>query len=156
MLAREKYRRPIGKDDKLERVKSLGRRVRSDFRRLMEMEDFLDSLEVMFHSVDEDGLILWASEYELNVLGYKKDQFVGKPLGDFILDKEALKKVRAPENQNGSSRPLLVDVKCYDGSLRRMYLQVDLRLTDSPEDGLVKLKHSYETDARKSVSLGTT
>ena len=156
MFDQEKYRRPISVDNKLERVKSLGRRVRSDFRRLMEMEDFLDSLEVMFHSVDEDGLILWANQYELNVLGYKKDQFLGKPLSNFILDKEALKKVRAPENQNGSSRPLLVDVKCYDGSLRRMYLQIDLRLTDSPEDGLVKIKHSSETDARKSVSFGTT
>ena len=66
---------------KLDRVKSLGRKVRSDFRRLMEMEDFLDTLEIMFHSVDEDGVILWASQYELNVLGYKKDQFIGKSLG---------------------------------------------------------------------------
>ena len=141
---------------KLDRVKSLGRKVRSDFRRLMEMEDFLDTLEIMFHSVDEDGVILWASQYELNVLGYKKDQFIGKSLSDFILDKEALKKVRAPENQNGSSRPLLVDVKCSDGSLRRMYLQVNLRLTDSPEDSFVRVNNSYMGNTNKLSSFGTS
>ena len=141
---------------KLDRVKSLGRKVRSDFRRLMEMEDFLDTLEVMFHSVDEDGVILWANQYELNVLGYNKNQFIGKSLSDFILDKEALKKVRAPENQNGSSRPLLVEVRCSDGSLRSMYLQVNLRLTDSPEDSFVRVKNSYMGNTNKLNSFGTS
>jgi hypothetical protein len=122
----------------------------------MEMEDFLDSLEVIFHSVSEDGIILWASQHELNVFGYTKDKFVGKHLSDFILDPEALKKVRAPENQNGSSRPLLVDVKCGDGSLRRMYLQVNFRLTDSPKDGLTTMTPSYEVLAGKAASLITT
>lgn len=154
MLAREQYTR-VG-EDKIERVRSLGRKVRSDFHRLMEMEDFLDSLEVIFHSVSEDGIILWASQHELNVFGYTKDKFVGKHLSDFILDPEALKKVRAPENQNGSSRPLLVDVKCGDGSLRRMYLQVNFRLTDSPKDGLTTMTPSYEVLAGKAASLITT
>jgi len=154
MLAREQYTR-IG-EDKIERVRSLGRKVRSDFRRLMEMEDFLDSLEVIFHSVNEDGVVLWASQYELNVFGYTKEQFVGKPLADFILDPEALKKVRAPENQNGSSRPLLVDVKCGDGSLRRMYLQVNWRLTDSPKDGLAGIGNTYGVSGSKPSSVSTS
>ena len=141
--------------EKLERVRSLGRKVRSDFRRLMEMEDFLDGLEVMFHSIDEEGTILWANQYELSVFGYSKSQFIGKPLSDFILDSEALKKVRAPENQNGSSRPLLVDVKCANGSLRRMYLQVNWRLTDTSEDSLVKNNQLHKINSNKAVALVT-
>ena len=44
--------------------------------------DFLENAPRPLHSVSETGKILWANKYELDILGYKPDEYIGHDIGE--------------------------------------------------------------------------
>ncbi len=56
-----------------------------------ESGNFLMHSSVGIHSVSSDGTILYANQYELEILGYSKDEYVGHNTSEFQLDKQVLK-----------------------------------------------------------------
>lgn len=43
-------------------------------------EDFMHFGSVGLHIVDENGIILWANQAELDLLGYTKEEYFGQPI----------------------------------------------------------------------------
>ena len=50
-------------------------------------EKFLMMSSVGIHSVSSDGIILYANQCELEVLGYTKEEYVGHHTSEFQMDK---------------------------------------------------------------------
>ena len=48
--------------------------------------NFLEHSSVGIHSVSAQGIILYANTYELEMLGYKKEEYVGHHVSEFQLD----------------------------------------------------------------------
>eukprot|EP01038_Epipyxis_sp_PR26KG_P011830 gene11830-15831_t len=46
--------------------------------------DFLENAPRAFHVVDQDFKIIWGNHYELKLLGYARDEFIGHNLRDFF------------------------------------------------------------------------
>src|SRR6185369_8155962 len=46
----------------------------------------LDTAAVGLSRVDPDGVILWANDAELEMLGYRREQYVGRHVAEFHLD----------------------------------------------------------------------
>jgi PAS domain S-box-containing protein len=59
-------------------------------RQAEELSTFLETATVGMHWVARDGLILWANDAELSMLGYGRHEYVGHRLHEFHLDAEAL------------------------------------------------------------------
>lgn len=53
-------------------------------------ESFLMNSSVAIHAVSADGIILYANQYELEMLGYTEDEYVGHHTSEFQMDKECL------------------------------------------------------------------
>ncbi len=51
-----------------------------------QLRDFFENGTVALHRVDADGRILWANRAELDLLGYRADEYIGRPISDFHAD----------------------------------------------------------------------
>jgi PAS domain S-box-containing protein len=92
-----------------------------------ELRDFIDNATVPLHSVSEDGLILWANQAELDMLGYTRQEYVGRPVAQFHVDTAAadhilgqLSKLNTITNyearlraKDGSTKAVLIDSSVY-------------------------------------------
>jgi len=55
----------------------------------------LDTAAVGLSRVDLDGVILWANDAELEMLGYQREQYVGRHVGEFHVDAAAVTDILA-------------------------------------------------------------
>lgn len=127
----------------VERIKAASDKVRLEIRRLDEMEDFVDTLNVCFHSINADGKILWANRYELRTLGYSEEEFFGRDLREFLVDPDQLEYVR--QLRNGHAHPVEVYVKTGGGAHKKMQL--------TPAGRLEELPYVPESSSREAVAL---
>ena len=59
-------------------------------KRELEQRDFLENAAIAMHWVAEDGTILWANAAELRLLGYSREEYVGRNIADFHADEPAI------------------------------------------------------------------
>jgi PAS domain S-box-containing protein len=57
-------------------------------RQNQELRDFIESTSIPFHWVNGKGVIQWANQAELDLLGYSKEEFVGHPIAEFHVNRE--------------------------------------------------------------------
>src|SRR5205807_6065465 len=55
-----------------------------------ELADFFENATVGLHWVGPDGTILRANKAELDMLGYRREEYVGRPIEAFHADPEAI------------------------------------------------------------------
>ncbi|MEH6594451.1 MAG: PAS domain-containing protein [Colwellia polaris] len=53
-------------------------------------EDFINNSSIGIHVVSTKGIIVYANECELDVLGYKKSEYVGHHVSEFQIDSVCL------------------------------------------------------------------
>ena len=46
------------------------------------LRDFLEASSICLHWVGADGTILWANQAELDLLGYRLDEFIGRNIAE--------------------------------------------------------------------------
>lgn len=45
------------------------------------------------HWVDSESIIVWANQAELDLLGYKKEEYIGFPISNFHADQEVIQDI---------------------------------------------------------------
>jgi len=71
--------------------------------------DFYENAPDMYHSINKDGIIIYCNETEARMLGYRKDEIIGRPLSDFFTDES--KKFHAKEFPSLKDKKVHLDVK---------------------------------------------
>ena len=83
-----------------------------------ELADFFENATVGLHWVGPDGTILRANRAELDMLGYSREEYVGRPIADFHADEDVicdiLKRLQAGEKLDEYPARL----RCKDGSIK--------------------------------------
>lgn len=103
-------------------------------QRERELSDFLNNASEGIHKVAADGTILYANRAELDLLGYRWEEYVGRNIAEFYVDRslieETLRRLKAGEVlkdeaavlrcRDGSTKPVLISSNGYfeDGELR--------------------------------------
>jgi len=64
--------------------------VLGDFMFTENPEDFIYNSSIGIHAVSPEGIIVYANECELEVLGYKKNEYVGHHVSEFQMDENCL------------------------------------------------------------------
>ncbi len=62
----------------------------------------LEDAPIGIHFVDAQGIIQWANQSELRMLGYARDEYVGQSIGNFHVDRETCDRILA-KLRNGES-----------------------------------------------------
>src|SRR6185437_15996713 len=89
-------------------------------RRLAEVEDFLEHAAEGLHMVGPDGTILWANQAELAMLGYAREEYVGRKIQEFHVDADVIEDFlrRLLRGETMRSRP--ARLWCRDGSMKEV------------------------------------
>lgn len=91
-------------------------------RRLEELTTFVESASIGLHWVAPDGTILWANTAEMELLGYKRSEYIGRNICDLHADgcviADILERLKRGERlRNYSAR-----LKCRDGSIKHVLI----------------------------------
>ncbi len=83
-----------------------------------ELADFFENATVGLHLVGADGIILRANRAELDMLGYSRDEYVGRPIAGFHVDEDVIFDIlnRLQAGEKLSECP--ARLRCKDGSIK--------------------------------------
>jgi PAS domain S-box-containing protein len=87
-----------------------------------ELEDFFENGSIPMHWVGADGTILRANRAELELLGYERGEYVGRPIADFHVDAAAIADILLRLGRNEIIRDYEARLRCRDGSVKHVLI----------------------------------
>jgi PAS domain S-box-containing protein len=91
-------------------------------RRERELSDFIENAAVGLHWVGADGTILWANQAELDLLGYAREEYIGRHIGEFHADEGTIKDILARLTRDETLHSYEASLRCKDGSVRHVLI----------------------------------
>lgn len=80
-------------------------------------DDFMQFGSVGLHIVDNQGMIVWANQAELDLLGYSKEEYIGRPIADFHADQDKIQEILTT----------LSPIRCKDGHIEYVEINSSMR-----------------------------
>jgi PAS domain S-box-containing protein len=90
--------------------------------KVFELEDYVNNANVGLHWVDANGLIKWANEAELKLLGYTAEEYIGRHISDFHVDKEKIDDILRRLGRNETLSQYESQLRCKDGSIKTVHI----------------------------------
>jgi PAS domain S-box-containing protein len=95
------------------------KRVEEELRRRQEeLLDFVENASVGMHWVGPDGIIQWANRTELEMLGYAREEFIGKPIAEFHAERSVISDILRRLTNGETLHDCGARLRCKDGSIR--------------------------------------
>ena len=99
---------------------SLRRSEEEARRSKQELQDFVDNAAEGLMSIGPDGVILWANQAELDLVGCTRDEYVGHHITEFRGEREVVEDILTRLARNETVRNREVQVRRKDGSVRHV------------------------------------
>ncbi|MEY2408881.1 MAG: two-component system, chemotaxis family, CheB/CheR fusion protein [Verrucomicrobiota bacterium] len=87
-----------------------------------DLRDFLENAAVGLHWVGPDGIILWANQTELDMLGYSRDEYVGHPIAEFHADADVIDDILSRLARAETICDYTARLRCKDASVRHVQI----------------------------------
>ena len=95
------------------------KRVEKALRRSeRDLADFFDNASVGLHWVGPDGIIIKVNQTELDLLGYSREEYVGRHIAEFHVDQSAIRDILDRLAAGETLREYSAKLRCKDGSVR--------------------------------------
>mmetsp|Transcript_32431 Transcript_32431/g.47994 ORF Transcript_32431/g.47994 Transcript_32431/m.47994 type:complete len:825 (+) Transcript_32431:312-2786(+) len=127
----------------------------SDRARDAELVDFLQNAPIAMHWLNGDGIVLWANQTELNVLGYTPEEYIGQPIMNFCPDEKDL--VLEIFKQLGSGNAIAdvpVRFRTKDGKL--VHLLIDSNVAYNPDGSFGHTRCFIRDDTARKIRNART
>ena len=95
-----------------------------------ELFDFLENAPHAIDTIDASGRILWANQFELALLGYAPEEYIGHDLAEFHADAGTFAKILARLQQGTTLAEEPARLRCKDGSIRDVLITSNVRYED--------------------------
>ena len=92
------------------------------YRRERELHDFVENATEGLHWAGPDGVILWANQAELDLLGYSRDEYIGHHLAEFHADRHVIDDILARLWRRETICEYEARMHCKDGSIRHVLI----------------------------------
>jgi PAS domain S-box-containing protein len=134
VIPSETYSAVASADDRMREIARLQQRARAleaevAYRRQVEaalaqrereLSDFFENAVEGLHKVDRDGIILWANRAELDMLGYSADEYIGKPIFEFHIDRELVESMLDRLVNGEAIINQSAQLRCRDGAVKHV------------------------------------
>ena len=87
-----------------------------------DLEKFLDNSAIGVHIVSSDGTVLWANKSELNFLGHNKEEYFGKSIIDFHVDKDVISAILTLLSSGEELKAYPARLRARDGSIEHVLI----------------------------------
>jgi PAS domain S-box-containing protein len=95
-----------------------------------ELSEFFENASLGIHWVGADGMILRVNQAELDLLGYSREEYVGRHIGDFHVDQPVLSEILRRLSCGETLREYPARLRCKDGSVRDVLINSNARFED--------------------------
>ena len=86
------------------------------------LRDFVETATVALHWVGSDGIILWANQAELDLLGYSREEYIGRHIAEFHADEVVIADIAARLTRCETLKEYEARLRCKDGSIRHVII----------------------------------
>jgi len=111
----------------LQRIRELEEELAQVRRREEELADFIDNASLGLHWASADGIILWANQAELDLLGYTKDEYVGHHIRKFHADSPVIEDILRRLSAGETLLNYEARLRAKDGSLKYVLISSNVR-----------------------------
>jgi PAS domain S-box-containing protein len=87
-----------------------------------QLSDFFENASVGLRLVSAEGVILRANRADLELLGYPEDEYVGRSIADFFVDRGLIDDVFRRLYAGETLRDLEAQMRCKDGSIKHVLI----------------------------------
>lgn len=84
---------------------------------VFELRDFVENIIAPLHWVGPDGAIVWANQAELDLLGYSRQEYIGRHIADFHVDRPTVDDMLARLGRNETLRGYEARLRHKNGSI---------------------------------------
>ena len=95
-----------------------------------EFIDYAENAAIGLHWVNAEGIIVWANNAELELLGYSRDEYVGHHISQFHADQTAISDIFKRLSCNETLSQYEAVLKCKNGSLRHVLINSNVLWED--------------------------
>ncbi|OKH30263.1 hypothetical protein NIES2119_31280 [[Phormidium ambiguum] IAM M-71] len=88
-----------------------------------QLTKFFENAPTAVHYLNAKGVIIWANQAILNLLGYSQSEYVSQNIADFYLEKEQLKEIFQKIAVNESNQKNEAKIRCKNGAIK--YILID-------------------------------
>lgn len=96
----------------------------------LELADFFDNATLGLHWVGPDGTILRANQAELDMLGYSREEYVGRSIADFHADQEVIDDILQRLSVGEELQEYEARLRHKDGSIRHVLISSNVYRED--------------------------
>jgi len=99
--------------------------------RVEEITDFIENAPVPLHWVNNSGVIVWVNQAELDLLGYKKEEYLNKHISHFHTDKAAIENILVRLINKETITNHRASLQCKDGSTKQVLISSNVYWKDN-------------------------
>jgi PAS domain S-box-containing protein len=129
-LAREIRQREEVEQTLRESLRELRRNEEALRRSEEHLRDFVENATIGLHSVGSDGTILWANAAELELLGYRTEEYVGRSVTEFHADQHVVADILARLARGEAIHDQEARLRAKDGSIKHVLISSNAFLRD--------------------------
>ncbi|HZI75881.1 MAG TPA: PAS domain S-box protein, partial [Gemmatimonadales bacterium] len=96
-----------------------------------ELEDFFENAAIPIHWVGPDGTILRVNQAELDLLGYRREEYVGRNIVEFHVDRSAIDDILKRLTAGEVLHDYPARLRCRDGSIREVLIDSSVYFENS-------------------------
>ena len=109
---------------------AISRELRALRRSEAVLRDFIETSTISLHWVGADGTILWANQAELDLLGYSREDYIGRKISEFHADQPVIKDILACLSRGETLRDHPARLRHRDGSIRHVLINSSVLFED--------------------------
>ena len=95
-----------------------------------ELRDCLENAATGLHWVGADGVILWANQAELSLLGYEREEYIGHHIAEFHADTHVIDDILQRLSNKETLHNYEARLRCKDGSIRHVLISSNVLVKD--------------------------
>ncbi|WP_207515281.1 PAS domain S-box protein [Longitalea luteola] len=84
------------------------------------LKDYFENASICLHWVNADGIIIWANQAELRLLGYTEEEYIGRHISEFHANKTAIEDIMRRLTNKQRIVNYDAELVCKDGSIRQV------------------------------------
>jgi PAS domain S-box-containing protein len=112
-----------------------------------EFTDFVENAAEGLHRVGADGTILWANRAELQMLGYRWEEYVGRHIAEFHVDAPVIEEILCRLGGGDTLYDHPARLRCKDGSIKHVLIHSNGYFVD----GQLRYTRCFTRDATEQV-----
>jgi PAS domain S-box-containing protein len=87
-----------------------------------QLKDFVKNSTLGLQWVGPDGIVIWANQAQLDLLGYAREEYIGRHVAEFHVDQAAIGEMLDRLHENEQLNNYEARLRCRDGSIRHVLI----------------------------------